>query len=168
VEISKDVAVDSVVAMEVEAVVASDTSRMDLVELQTAHQRVPVVAVVVDLVVEDIATVHNSKTASVALAAATANQLDHEVVDIATAMDSAAALVAGMAVAVTTPENAHTMEKDTMADETNEGTNIGATTPSAPWFSRDWRGRRALRLIPFPITTLAPWIGVADARLDLH
>lgn len=165
---SKDVVADSVVDMEAEAVVASDTNKMVLAVLQMVHQRVLVVAAVVDLVAVDIATAHNSKTASVAPVAATANRLDREVVDFATAMDSAAVLVAETAVAVTTPESAHTMEMDTMVGETSEGINIGATTHFAACVSMDRRGGCALRLFPFPITTLAPWtpwIGVAAARL---
>lgn len=111
-------------AMEEEAVAASDTSRMDLVELQTAHQPDHAADVAADLAVEDFVIAHNLRNANRVLAVAIVSLSDHEEEGIATAMASAAVVLeAEMEVDATIPlASAHTMETDTVAAETREGT----------------------------------------------
>jgi hypothetical protein len=160
VEVISKVAVeeaDSVADMVVEIVAGLAINKTASVELQTVHQQVLAVAVVEALVVVGIAIVHNSRNASVVPVAATANQWDHEEVDIATAMDLAAALEAETVVDATThPGSAHTMETDMMAHAKSEGTDIVATAPFTPWIP--WTSAADARFpFPFPVTILASW-----------
>jgi hypothetical protein len=152
VAIFKDVAADSVVAMEVEAVAALAINRMVSAELQMVHQQVLVVAVVAGLAEEDTEIVHHLKNANVVQVVATGNQLDHGV-DIATARGSAALLEAEIVVDAMTPESAHTREKDTTEVATSEGTNVGATHI----LQDDFHGRReaiARFISSFPVLAL--------------
>jgi len=148
---------DSVADMVVEIVAGLAINKTASVELQTVHQQVLAVDVEEVSAEEAIAIVHNSKNASVVPVAATANLLDHEEVDIVTAMDSAAVPEAETAVDVTIhPGSAHTMETDTMVHARSEGTDIVTTAPFAPWIP--WTSAADARfLFPFPVTILASW-----------